>query len=216
MEFLSIQNILILLAAYIMGSIPTSLWAGKLFHKKDIRKYGSKNAGATNTVRVLGLKTGIPVLLFDIFKGWSATKLALLFGSISSGSEALTQIKLLLGLLAVMGHLFPVFAGFKGGKGIATLLGMFLGIHYLSALSALAIFALVFGISRIVSLASIIGVIAYPVLCWFLFEQRETLFIAVTLFFVLIVLYTHRQNIKRLLKGREKKLSFSGNEGEKG
>ncbi len=208
MDFLSYHNIVLILLAYLLGAIPTALWSGKIFHKKDIRKHGSKNAGATNTIRVLGLKTGIPVLIFDILKGYAATQLALLMTI--DGNPI--QLQLLLGLLAVGGHLFPVFANFNGGKGIATLLGMFLGIHYLSALIALAIFVLIFATSRIVSLGSIIAVLAYPAICWFLFDIKNTFFIGVTLFLVFIVIYTHRGNIIRLLKGQEKQLSFSKKE----
>lgn len=205
MEFLNYQNIGLIISAYLVGAIPTALWSGKLFHKKDIRKHGSKNAGATNTIRVLGLKTGIPVLLFDILKGYAATQLAFLM-TVDTNT---IQLQLLLGLFAVGGHLFPVFANFKGGKGIATLLGMFLSIHYLSALMALAIFIIIFAISRIVSLGSILAVLAYPAISWYLFNLKNPFFLGVTLFFVFIVVYTHRENIIRLLKGEEKKLSLS-------
>lgn len=207
MSFLTLPHIGLLLLAYLLGAIPTSLWTGKLIHGLDIRQHGSQNAGATNTIRVLGLSTGIPVLLFDIFKGWVATQLAFLF----SLQEDLIAIKLLLGLLAVTGHLFPIFARFKGGKGIATLFGMFLGIHALSALIALGIFILIFGLTRIVSLGSIIAVISYPLISSLLFGLTNQVFLAVTLFFVILVLYTHRENIKRLLKGKEKQLSLGKN-----
>src|ERR1700761_351473 len=120
-----------LILAYLCGSIPTAVWIGQAFFNIDVREYGSGNAGATNTFRVLGKKAGIPVMLIDILKGWTATNLAFMIGVSTTGayhSVPFTNYQLALGIAAVMGHLFPVFAGFRGGKGIATLFGMVLAV----------------------------------------------------------------------------------------
>lgn len=208
MFLLTPLNFAIILLAYLIGSIPTALWVGKQFYRIDLREQGSRNAGATNTIRVLGLKVGIPVLLFDVLKGFSATQLSLLMPQ-DLNPEALLQVKLLLGLIAVTGHLFPVFASFRGGKGIATLLGVFLGIHPPSALVSLGVFALIFGFSRIVSVGSLVAVTAYPFISWFGFSIHNPVYVGFTLFFVAVVWYTHRSNLKRLLKGEEKKIKLS-------
>lgn len=205
MFLLSPLTIGLLLIAYLVGAIPTALWVGKSLYSLDLREHGSRNAGATNTIRVLGLKAGIPVLLFDILKGFATTQLAYLTGG-SLGSDALIQVKLLMGLIGVMGHLFPVFASFRGGKGIATLLGVFLGIHPLSALVSLGIFAAAFAATRIVSLGSLLAVTAYPFITWFGFGVENLIFTGFAVFFVVVVWYTHRENLKRLIKGEEKKI----------
>lgn len=202
-----LTSFLLIIPAYLIGAIPTAVIAGKLFHGIDIREHGSKNAGATNTVRVLGPQTGIPVLLFDILKGFAVTQLYL----IPSGDLPLSELdfRLILGLCAVLGHLFPIFASFKGGKGIATLLGVFIGIHTISALCILGLFVLIFSISRIVSLGSITCGVIYPFLTFFIFNIKEPVFNGFTVFFALLILITHKQNIERLLNGQEKKLKFN-------
>ncbi len=209
MEIFEWPNFTLFILAYLLGSIPTAVWTGKLVHKVDIRKHGSFNAGATNMIRVLGAKTGIPVLIFDIIKGWFATYLVYFFTDIIGNEEQIIELKLFLGLLAVFGHLYPVFANFKGGKGIATIFGMFLGLHASSALITLGIFVLVFLLFKIVSLSSMVAVLAYPIISYFGFDMQNHYFIAATLFFAVLVIFTHRKNIDRLRKGQEKKLSFS-------
>src|ERR1051325_11494862 len=143
---LSIYSILALILAYLFGSIPTAVWIGQAFYNIDVREYGSGNAGATNTFRVLGKKAGIPVMLLDILKGWTATNLAYMIGVSTtgpSGSLSFTNFQLALGIAAVMGHLFPVFAGFRGGKGIATLFGTILAVNLPSALLCVSVFIVV-------------------------------------------------------------------------
>lgn len=201
-------NIGLLAGAYLMGSVPTSVWAGKWIAGIDIREHGSKNAGATNTIRVLGVKIGLPVLLFDIFKGWLATTLVYLFDPGYSNPEVLIQGKLILGGIALAGHLFPVFANFKGGKGIATLLGMFFGVHPFTALVSLGIFVIVFVFSRIVSLSSLSAVLAFPVIARYLFDVQHVFFLYFSIFIVIVEIITHRENVKRLIKGEERKLTF--------
>jgi len=121
--------------AYVIGSIPSSVWIGKSYFGKDVRDYGSGNAGATNTFRVLGTQAGIVVLLLDILKGVTAASLILYIPSVSHGTDQYVNLQLLFGVLAVVGHIFPVFENFNGGKGIATLFGMLIGIHYLLAVA---------------------------------------------------------------------------------
>src|SRR5687768_13215686 len=130
---MDVFNIGGLLFAYLLGSIPSAVWIGKRFYGIDVREFGSGNAGATNTFRVLGKKAGIPVLLIDIFKGWLAVQLAYL-SSYRIDSVEFVNLELVLGIAALIGHIFPVYVGFRGGKGIATLLGVVIGVHPYAAL----------------------------------------------------------------------------------
>lgn len=201
--------LLLLPIAYLLGSIPSSVLAGKIFHGADIRELGSKNPGATNTYRVFGAKTAIPVLLFDMFKGWGASMLIVWFTDTSAITyESLIRYQLLLGVIAALGHLFPVFAKFKGGKGVATLFGMALAIHPVSALIIFAVFIITVVISKFVSLGSLSGAIIWPFLLIFIFKFNEPVFLAFTILIALIVIITHRSNIQRLLKGDENKIKI--------
>jgi glycerol-3-phosphate acyltransferase PlsY len=208
MNLVTPELLAVVLLAYLIGSIPTSLWVGKFFYNIDLREHGSYNAGATNTVRVLGVKVGLPVLLFDIFKGYAATQLSTFFSGYVEGDSFMVQLKLLLGFIAVTGHLFPIFAGFKGGKGIATLLGIFIGLYPFPAFVSIGIFLVVFIITRIVSVSSLAAITAYPFITYFVFQIHNLFFTTFAVIFVGIAGYTHRQNIKRLLKGKEKKISL--------
>ncbi|MCX6333292.1 MAG: glycerol-3-phosphate acyltransferase, partial [Bacteroidia bacterium] len=123
------------ISAYLFGSIPTSVWAGKIFHGIDVREHGSGNAGAANSIRVLGWKTGVPVLLIDMTKGWLTTMLPVFFGLAEAHTALITNLQIGTGMTAIIGHIFPVFAGFKGGKGVATASGVFLAIHPLLTLT---------------------------------------------------------------------------------
>lgn len=194
--------------AYLLGSIPTAVWYGTGFHGIDIRQHGSKNAGATNTFRVLGKKAGTIVLLIDVLKGWVATSLALgLFYMNIITANAMEDWKLAYGILAVMGHLFPIFSGFKGGKGVATLCGMLLSINYIAAFSCMGVFLSVFIIFHFVSLSSILAAFTFPILMItqiFGEEKLLTTIFAVIIF--LLVLYMHRKNISRIIKGEEGKM----------
>jgi acyl phosphate:glycerol-3-phosphate acyltransferase len=201
------------ITAYLLGSIPTAVWYGTGFHGIDIREHGSKNAGATNTFRVLGKKAGTIVLLIDVLKGWVATSLALgLFYLHIITPNAMEDWKLAFGILAVIGHLFPIFSNFKGGKGVATLCGMLLSINYIAAFSCMGVFLSVFIIFHFVSLSSILAALTFPVLMIFQIFGKEKLL--TTIFAVLIfllVLYMHRKNIKRILNGQEGKMYLFGN-----
>lgn len=197
-----------LVLAYLTGSIPTAVWVGKIFFRIDIRDHGSGNAGATNTMRVLGVKTGIPVLLFDIFKGWLAVKYAVIFNVFPPGTSSFTNLSISLGVLAVLGHIFPVYAGFRGGKGVASIFGVLLALSPLATLCAGGIFLTSLIITKYVSVSSILAGISFPV--WIIWVFR-TEFLSLQIFsFVVAVLLiiTHKKNIQRLLKGEENKASF--------
>src|ERR1700712_5052576 len=174
---ITVYSVSALILAYLCGSIPTAVWIGLAFYDIDVREYGSGNAGATNTFRVLGKKAGIPVMLLDILKGWTATNLAYFIGVSTTGaynSTAYTNYALALGIAAVMGHLFPIFAGFRGGKGIATLFGMVLAINLSAALLCVIVFVIVLLLTRYVSLSSMTAGFAYLVGVTFFYNQYTT------------------------------------------
>lgn len=193
------------LAAYLIGSLPSSVWVGRAYHGVDVRDHGSGNAGATNTFRVLGTEIGIVVLFLDIVKGITATSLIHFLGSVSLDSEQFVNLKLLFGLLAVVGHIFPVYENFKGGKGIATLFGMLIAIHWVIALACLALFLIVLFSTKYVSLSSILASVSFPILSIFVFKRDEPLLIAFGIAAALLVVLTHQKNIVRLINGEESK-----------
>jgi len=202
------MNIAILLVlAYLIGSIPTAVWVSKWGYGIDIREHGSGNAGATNTFRVLGSRAGSGVMLGDMLKGFIAVKLAFLSPFVIL-SEPFVNLQIFLGLSAVLGHIFPIWAEFRGGKGIATLFGMILSIHPVVAVSLVLVFFMMLIITRYVSLSSITASIAFPVLILFIFnaqaqELSYRLFAIATSFLVVL---THHKNISRLLHGNENKV----------
>ncbi len=191
-----------------MGAIPFSVWIGKFFFGKDIRKEGSGNAGATNTFRVLGPVAGIIVLLLDIAKGGGGVLLSKFIDSTNSSTLILYQTAL--GLTAAIGHIYPVYLRFKGGKGVATLFGVVLVIFPLAALSAVVGFAFIFLLTRYVSLGSMIASLIFMISIFIFDERRNQLPV---IFFAIaapaIIIYTHRKNIQRLFNGTENKISFS-------
>jgi len=204
---MSIFHILIaVITAYILGSIPTAVWASKIFHGIDIREHGSGNAGATNVIRVLGWKTGIPVLLIDMAKGWAATMLPVFFNLADRESALLINLQILTGITAIIGHIFPVFAGFRGGKGVATIFGVLVGINPVITLICLGVFLIVFIITGIVSVSSMTAGIAFPVFLLTLFDTPSLIFKIFSVFVAIALLITHKKNIKRLIKGEEQKL----------
>jgi glycerol-3-phosphate acyltransferase PlsY len=204
------MNILLTLTAftiaYILGSIPTAIWAGRVFRGIDIREHGSGNAGAANAIRVLGWKTGVPVLLIDMAKGWLAAMLPVFFGLAEPDTALITNLQIGTGLTAILGHIFPVFAKFRGGKGVATAAGVLLAVHPLLTLSCLGVFLIVFLITRIVSVSSMSAGIAFPILLFVLFDTPSLIFRIFSIFVAIALLITHKNNIKRLIKGEEKKL----------
>jgi len=199
---------ILLVLAYLIGSIPTAVWVSKWVFGIDIREHGSGNAGATNAFRILGKKAGCGVMLADMLKGFLAVKLSLL-SPLHYPSEPFVNLQIFLGLAAVVGHIFPIWAEFRGGKGIATLFGMILSIQPLVAVSLVAVFILMLFLTRYVSLSSITASIAFPLLIIFIFNNAEELsyrlFAIATAF---LVVFTHYKNISRLLHGNENKVPF--------
>lgn len=192
--------------AYLLGSIPTSVWVSKYFFGVDIRDYGSGNAGATNTYRVLGSKFGTFVMIVDVFKGIAATSLYVLIPYYMQDEWQRTNFMVGLGLASVLGHIFPVFADFKGGKGVATLLGMVIAIQPIVALCCVAVFILVLYLTRFVSLSSILAGVAFAIFILFIFNEKEPLYRVFAIAVALMVILTHQKNINRLLKGTESKI----------
>jgi len=194
--------------AYILGSVPTAVWFGRAFYNTDVREHGSGNPGATNTFRVLGKRAGIIVMLADITKGMLATSLAIPLLNLGYVEEQnLVTVKLILGIVAVSGHIFSLFINFNGGKGVATLLGMMVAIHYEVALVCIAVFLITLLISKYVSLASIIGTLAFPTLLVFVprFKSSEPLLIIFGFFLFIVIVWTHQKNIRRIVEGEENK-----------
>ena len=194
------------LTAYLLGSIPSAVWAGRIFHGIDVREHGSGNAGATNVIRVLGWKTGVPVLIFDMVKGFLAAMLPKLFNLAPEESTMLVNLQIFTGLMAIIGHIFPVFAGFRGGKGVATMFGILLAIHPPVTLLCLGVFLIFFLSTGIVSVGSMAAGTAFPVLLLTLFNTPSVFFRIFSVLVAVALIVTHRKNIQRLLKGEEKRL----------
>ncbi len=194
-----------IIVSYLIGSMPTALWFGKAFYGIDIREHGSGNSGATNTFRVLGKKAGMIVLLIDVLKGLTAASLVRYLYFVDPGSVRFVNLQLLFGLVSVIGHIFPIYANFKGGKGIATLLGMVIGIHYLSALVCFALFLVILFSTRYVSLSSILSAIAFPLIAIIIYKNEEPFFVAFGIAAAVMVVLTHQKNIVRLVAGSENK-----------
>lgn len=194
--------------AYLLGSIPTAVWVGKWFYGIDIRKKGSGNAGATNVIRVLGWKAGIPVFLLDIFKGYFAVWLMTFFIPETFSTDIGIYLQILAGIIAVVGHALPVLANFKGGKGVATLFGAGIALYGWAILVPLFVFIIVIAITKYVSLGSIFGAISFPIAVIFGFQIIHPGLIGLSLFAALFIIWTHRKNIGRLLKGEENRFTF--------
>ena len=199
-----------IVGAYLLGSLPSSVWVGQAYYGIDVRDFGSGNAGATNTFRVLGAKAGIFVMALDIFKGLTAVTLATVLMQLGFIPEPqLILFKLVFGISAVLGHIFPIYVGFKGGKGVATLLGMVLSINPVVAAICVAVFMIVLLISRYVSLSSIISTIAFPVTLRLTnIQPNDEILVIFGLVFSIAVIFTHKKNILRILNGTENKANF--------
>jgi len=191
--------------AYLLGSIPTSVWVGKHFHGIDVREHGSGNAGATNVIRVIGWKTGIPVMIIDVAKGWFAAYLPVLLKLAEPGSGVLTTLQIIAGLFAITGHVLPVFAGFRGGKGVGTTFGVLLSLHAILTLSCLGVFLVVLLITGYVSVSSMSAGVAFPILLFTVFYTPSVVFKIFSVFIAVALVITHRKNIRRLLNGEESK-----------
>lgn len=217
MTWLSIVAIMI--AAYLLGSIPSAVWIGKKYYGIDIREHGSKNAGTTNMLRVLGKKAALPVFVIDYFKGFVAVILTSLmrYDDAVSGSEIIT-LRIVATAFVVLGHIFPIFAGFKGGKGVATLLGAGTGIYAPILLLSFGVWCVVFAIWHYVSLASMIAGCSYPlfVIIFSTMTYNEAApfgnvpFIIFSWAVAILLIWTHRNNITRLKEGTESKIYLWG------
>jgi glycerol-3-phosphate acyltransferase PlsY len=205
---LSYQVLIGIVIAYLLGSIPTAVWVSKAFFKLDIRDHGSGNAGATNVVRVLGWKAGIPVMLVDIVKGWFAVWLGTrLFASYIEPSF-LEYYRIAMALAAVLGHVYPIFAGFRGGKGIATLLGVGIALYPVSIWIPFGLFFVMLFLTGYVSVSSMFAAGTFWIVDIFIFHQQHISLIVLSVFIGLFVLYTHRKNISRLVKGEEPRFLY--------
>ncbi|TAE16739.1 MAG: glycerol-3-phosphate 1-O-acyltransferase [Bacteroidetes bacterium] len=200
------QEFLLIVLAYLIGSVPTSVWVSKSFFGIDIRDYGSGNAGATNTYRVLGKKWGTFVMAVDMLKGVLATSLYILLPYYLTDEWDRTNFMVGLGLASIVGHIFPIWAGFKGGKGVATLFGMAIAIQPLVALCCVGVFLLVLFLTRFVSLSSILAGIAFAVFILFIFNEKEPLYRIFAVLVALMITLTHQKNINRIIKGTEAKV----------
>ena len=205
------NELLLIVLAYLIGSIPSSVWVSKYFFDIDIRDYGSGNAGATNTYRILGPKWGTIVMVADMVKGIIAVKLALLLPAYADNEVNLQNLQTGLGLAAVIGHIFPIWADFRGGKGVATLFGLVLGISPWTALSCVGIFILVLYLTRFVSLSSILASIAFPIFILVIFNVENPAYRVFAIAVALMVLLTHQKNIGRLITGNESKVPILKN-----
>lgn len=192
------------LIAYLLGSIPSAVWLGLWIYEVDVRQHGSKNAGATNTFRVLGRPLGLTVLLMDVAKGFLAVQLAFIF----SPRENFLWVHILTGLACVLGHIYSVFVSFKGGKGVATSLGVYLALNPYTIILCLVIFLVVFFATRYVSLASIIAALSIAWISYFVVDRVDELTLIFNIFIGALIVFAHRKNIQRLLKGKESKMNL--------
>lgn len=194
--------------AYLLGSIPTSVWVGKIFYHIDIREKGSGNAGATNTIRVLGLKAGIPVIIVDVTKGFFAVYLMHFFVPPSWSVSHLIYAQILAGFIAVLGHVYPVFAGFRGGKGVATLLGMAIAIYPSVIWIPVVVFVIILLSTGYVSLGSMLAGISFPIADILIYHDHHPGKVVLAVIAALFLIFTHRKNIARLRKGTENRFSY--------
>ena len=201
------SNIVFLLLSYLIGSVPFSIISGKILKGIDVREYGSGNAGATNTFRVLGKKAGIPVLLLDVLKGYLGVNLVW-YTSYVPSTEIYINLQLTFGIAAVLGHVFPIYVGFRGGKGVATLLGFMLAVFPEAALISIAVFVLTLLFSKYVSLSSIFAGLFFPFGVYYLSETLVPTMMIFAVFVPILLIATHQRNIERLVRGNENKVSL--------
>ncbi len=199
--------ITLFIAAYLLGSIPTAVWWGKRYYGIDVREFGSGNAGATNTFRVLGKKAGIPVLAIDIVKGTLAVLLAHFSPFIFDSNEFVT-LELGLGIAALVGHVFPVFAGFRGGKGVATILGVVICLTPITSLMVLGVFLIILLATRYVSLSSMTAGLSFPFFLNIVLKNQNQTLMIFSFFVAALLILTHKKNILRLFKRQETKVNL--------
>ena len=210
------NELLLIVLAYFIGSIPTALIISKTFFHIDIRDYGSGNMGATNTFRVLGSKYGSIVMIFDILKGMAAVALYSFLPEYLADEWARTNLMVGLGLASVLGHIFPIFAQFRGGKGVATLFGMILTVQPVIALSCVGVFLLVLFLTRYVSLSSILAGIALPICVLWIWNDDVILYRIFAILVAALIILTHQKNIIKILRGSESRVPiFKGRDKRK-
>ncbi len=208
-EIFEFHNVLAVLLAYLIGSVPSAVWISKWFFGVDVRDYGSNNAGATNTFRVIGKFAGFSVLFLDILKGWASVKLLTIFlVQYHPESEAFINIQLVIGISAVLGHVFPIYEQFQGGKGVATLMGIILAINFSAAIGCVIIFLLIFIFTSYVSLGAMIAAFFFPVITIFIIKAESPALIYFSIFISILVITTHKKNILRLLDREENKMAI--------
>ena len=200
------KEVLLIVIAYIIGSIPTALIVSKNFFGVDIRDYGSGNMGATNTFRILGSKYGTMVMIFDILKGMAAVSLYTFIPSHLHNETAGTNLMVGLGLAAVLGHVFPIFAQFRGGKGVATLFGMMLALQPVIAASCIGVFLSVLFLTRYVSLSSILAGLSLPICVLWIWNDNVVLYRIFAVLVAAMIVLTHQKNIMKILKGNESRI----------
>lgn len=202
------KELFFITCAYLIGSVPTALIISKKFFGIDIREYGSGNMGATNTFRILGSKYGTIVMVCDILKGIAAVALYNFIPHYVNHINVLdrTNFMIGLGLSAVLGHVYPIWANFKGGKGVATLCGMILAIQPVIAISCIVVFISVLYLTRFVSLSSILAALMLPISVLWIWNEHEFLYRLFALLVAILVLITHQKNIGRLLRGAESRI----------
>lgn len=200
--------VLLIIAAYILGSIPSAVWIGKAFYGVDVREHGSHNAGATNTMRVLGRKAAIPVFIIDAGKGYAAVMISFL-SPLTPFSEPFINLRIVLIAMAIVGHIFPLFANFKGGKGVATVAGCLIAMAPIPLACSFLVFCIVLFTTHYVSLGSICAGALFPIFVLLKFiifgEPISPTLIIFSLLVAAMLLFTHRKNYKRLLSGTESK-----------
>lgn len=197
------KELILIILAYFIGSIPTAIIVSKAFFNIDIREYGSGNMGATNTFRVLGPKFGTIVMIGDMLKGILAVALYNLLPYYLTNELDRTNLMIGLGLAAVVGHIYPIWAGFRGGKGVATLFGMVLAIQPIVAINCVGVFLLVLYLTRYVSLSSILAGVALPICVLWIYNEQEVFYRVFAVAVACLIVLTHQKNISRLLKGNE-------------
>ncbi len=209
------NEVFLVLVAYLIGSIPTALIIGKSVFGIDIRDYGSGNMGATNSFRVMGPKYGTLILILDLLKGLLAVGMFYFLPYYLNNEYERTNFMIALGLAAVVGHIFPVFAEFKGGKGVATLLGMMIGVQPTVAICCISVFIIVLYLTRYVSLSSILGAVMLPVSVLWIWNEHELSYRVFALAVAILVIVTHQKNISKLIKGNENRVPILKNRDRK-
>ena len=203
-----LNNVIAVLLAYFIGSIPSAIWVSKWFFGVDVRDYGSNNAGATNTFRVIGRVAGFTVLFFDILKGWVSVKILTSLILYEPQSSEFINMQLVVGITAVLGHVFPIYEKFQGGKGVATLMGIILAINFSAAIGCVVIFLLIFIFTSYVSLGAVVAAIFFPIITIFIIRVESISVVYFSIFISILVILTHKPNIYRLLNKDENKMKI--------